>query len=78
MNRDRYREHAVPPRSDVRSPLGRVAGDPATTPGEIRRLVERARRDGVLVFLASDLARLPEVSRRLIETEHRRLCERRG
>lgn len=77
MNRDRYREHDAPPRSDVRSSLGRAVAQTSTTSGELRRLVERARRDGVLVFLASDLAQLPEMSRRLIETEHRRLCERR-
>jgi len=78
MNRHRYREHAVPPRSDVRTSLGRAVGQAATTTDELRRLVERARRAGVFVFLADDLARLPDISRHLIETEHARLCEGRG
>lgn len=77
MNRDRYREHDVPPRSDVRTSLGRFAGQPTASLDELRRLVERARRDGVIVFLKSDLDALPDISRRLIESEHKRLCERR-
>lgn len=77
MNRAHYRDHAIPPRSDVRTSLQPRLGQSATTLDELRRLVERARRDGVIVFLKSDLDALPDISRRLIETEHKRLCERR-
>lgn len=77
MNRARYRVHDVPPRSDVRTSLQAHSAQPATTLDELRRLVERARQAGVIVFLKPDLEALPDISRRLIETEHRRLCERR-
>jgi len=77
VNRHRYREHDVPPRSDVRTSLAPHLARSATTPGELRQMVERARRSGVIVFLKSELDALPEISRLLIEEEHRRLCERR-
>lgn len=76
-HRDRFRERHVPPRSDVRTSLQPRLAHSATSLDELRRLVERARRDGVIVFLKSDLDALPDISRRLIETEHKRLCERR-
>lgn len=71
MNRAHYREHRI------RGSLERTVGEDTATPDELRWLVRRARLAGVVVFLRDDLERLPEISRRLIETEHRRLCEAR-
>jgi hypothetical protein len=72
VNRSRYREHEV----RIRGSLERtVAADP-TPPAELQRLVDRARKVGVYVFLKHELDRLPDISRALIETEHRRICER--
>lgn len=64
-----YREHRV------RTSLARHVGTSATTEDELRALVRKARLAGVIVFLKTELDRLPEISRRLIETEHQRLCE---
>jgi hypothetical protein len=73
MNRHRYHEHRIPPRSDIRGSLARHVGDAATPPAELRRLVERARTAGVIVFLEEDLRRLPWPTRAVIEGEHKRL-----
>lgn len=66
-----HREHRM------RSSLDGATGVRATSETELRALVRRARREGVIVFLPRDLAALPDLSRRLIESEHRRLCEQR-
>lgn len=72
MNRQVYREHRIPTSLERHLPRQPVSGD------TLRRLVAEAREAGVVVFLEADLARLPDISRRLIETEHKRLFERRG
>lgn len=77
MNRARYRDHAIPPRSDVRTSLERHLPRQRVSEGTLRKLVAEAREAGVRVFLESDLARMPWASREIIETEHKRLCERR-
>lgn len=71
MNRQAYREHRIPTSLERHLPRQPV------TDGALRRLVAEARQAGVVVFLKSDLDALPDISRRLIETEHKRLCERR-
>lgn len=71
MNRHRYAEHRIPTSLERHMPRQPVSE------GALRKLVAEARQAGVVVFLEADLARLPDISRRLIETEHRRLCERR-
>lgn len=67
-----YREHRIP------SSLQRHVGESATDPAVIEVLVRKAREAGVIVFLRHDLEKLPDMSRALIESEHKRLCERRG
>jgi hypothetical protein len=74
VNRDRYRSHEV----RIRGSLERAVGEVQTTPAELQRLVDRARKAGVYVFLKHELDRLPDISRALIETEHKRICERRA
>lgn len=64
-----YREHRI------RTSLERHLGEAPTTEDELRALVRKARTAGVIVFLRTELDRLPDISRRLIETEHQRLCE---
>lgn len=71
MNRRAYREHRIP------TSLQRHVGESATPPEVIEALVRRARAAGVIVFLKTELERLPDLSRALIESEHKRLCERR-
>lgn len=71
MNRHRYTEHRIPTSLERHLPRQPVSGE------TLQRLVAEAREAGVIVFLESDLVNLPDISRRLIETEHRRLCERR-
>jgi hypothetical protein len=73
MNRSRYREHEVP----IRGSLEHAVGEVRTSTADLQRLVERARKAGVYVFLKHELDRLPDISRALIESEHRRICERR-
>lgn len=65
-----YREHRIP------SPLGRAAGKTAATEAELRELAVKAHREGVIVFLKADLARLPDWSRVVIESEAARLYGR--
>lgn len=71
MNRQAYREHRIATSLERHLPRQPVSE------GVIRRLVAEARAAGVRVFLEADLARMPWASREIIETEHRRLCERR-
>lgn len=71
MSRQAYREHRIPTSLERHLPRQPVSE------GALRKLVAEARQAGVVVFLEADLARLPDISRHLIETEHRRLCERR-
>ncbi|KAF0102221.1 MAG: hypothetical protein FD144_2656 [Rhodospirillaceae bacterium] len=71
MNRQPVREHRIPTSLERHMPRRPVSE------GALRKLVAEAREAGVVVFLEADLARLPDISRRLIETEHKRLCERR-
>ncbi len=71
MNRDAYRDHRIP------TSLQRHVGESPTAPEVIEALVRKARRAGVIVFLKSELERLPDMSRALIESEHKRICERR-
>ncbi len=68
---ERFREHRV------RTSLDRHIGTSETPPEVIEALVRKARRAGVIVFLKAELDRLPDMSRALIESEHKRLCERR-
>lgn len=68
----RYREHKI------RTSLQRHVGESPTDPAVIEHLVRRARALGVVVFLKAELERLPDMSRALIESEHKRLCERGG
>lgn len=76
MNRDRYREHDASPRSDIRGSLERHVGNPATSPDELKRLVQKARTAGVIVFLEEELMRLSWDTRAVIEGEHKRLSGR--
>ena len=71
MNRHRYAEHRIPTSLERHLPRRTVSSE------TLHRLVAEARQAGVVVFLKSDLDALPDISRRLIETEHKRLCERR-
>lgn len=71
MNHRAYREHRIP------TSLQRHVGQSETPPEVIEALVRKARQMGVIVFLRNELDRLPDMSRALIESEHRRLCERR-
>lgn len=62
----------------ARSAECRLAGESTMPPEVIKALVRKARRAGVIVFLKSELAQLPTMTRAVIEGEHRRLFERRG
>jgi hypothetical protein len=72
VSRSNYREHRI------KTSLQRHLGESATPPEAIDALVRKARQAGVVVFLQADLERLPHMSRALIESEHKRLCERGG
>jgi hypothetical protein len=52
-----------------------TAGRSPTEPQVIEALVRKARAVGVVVFLQTDLERMPWQSRELIETEAKRLRE---
>lgn len=62
----------------IRGSLQRHVGEPSTAPAVIKVLVMKARAAGVVVFLKEELDRLPAMSRALIESEHKRLCQRNG
>lgn len=57
----------------MRTSLDRVAGKSPTSEAEIRAMAAKAREIGVLLFLRSDLARMPWRTREIIEAEHSRL-----
>lgn len=66
-NRAAYREHAI---ARPRTSLDRVLGEAATTDGELRAMARRAWREkGVVVFLPSDLERMPDFARLMVEGE---------
>lgn len=62
------REHSIP------SPLGRMVGKSSIRDAELRALVRKAREVGVVVFLQAEIDRLPDMTRAVIESEHKRLC----
>lgn len=66
-HRAAYREHRP------RSSLDRVTGRSPTSEASIRAMAAAALKAGVVVFLRSDLERLPWASREIIETEARKL-----
>lgn len=70
-NRDAYREHRP------RTSLDHVQGRSPTSEAAIRAMASKALKDGVIVFLVADLAKLPWASREIIETEARKLYGRR-
>ena len=72
MNHRADREHRIP------TSLSKHVGESATDPAVIAGLVRRAREAGVIVFLKSDLDRMPDMARAFIEGEHKRICEGRG
>lgn len=68
-HRDRYTEHR-PIRSSLTPHVGRTPADPDV----IKRLADRAFEEaGFICFTREELARMPEYSRRLIESEALRL-----
>jgi hypothetical protein len=71
-HRDRYQAHEV----RIRSSLDRVTGKAPASEAEIRAMAAKAGELGVRMFLLPDLQRLPEISRKLIETEWQRLYGR--
>ena len=75
-HRNRYTEHA-PRRSDPQGSLARHGGGAPLTDGELRALVARAHRLGVIVFLKADLERMPALQRTVIEGAARQLYEHR-
>lgn len=66
-HRDRYREHIA---ARPRTFLDCVLGEAATTDDELRIMARRAWRErGIAVFLAVDLARMPDWARLIVEGE---------
>lgn len=72
------RHHHQDMRRVARSAECATVGETATPPEVIQALVRKARNAGVIVFLRDEIDRLPDLSRALIEGEHRRICERGG
>lgn len=72
MNRGRYREHDVPPRSDVRTSLGRhvgVSGDPDA----VRKYAEQVyHQDRGAFFTKEQIEQMHWQHRAVIESELRR------
>ncbi len=66
------------PGDRIKGSLARHVGQAPTAPAVIKNLVRKARALGVIVFLREELEQLPSMSRALIESEHKRLCQRRG
>ena len=60
----------------LRTSLDRVLGEAPATESEIRALAAEALKIGVIVFLRSDLQRLPWHSQEVIEAEAKRLYGR--
>lgn len=61
-----------------RTSLDRVQPRPIATEAEIRAMAAAALKAGVIVFLRTDLAKLPWQAREIIEAEARRLYGRNG
>lgn len=61
MNRHRYTEHRI------RTSLERHVASLPVSDDQLRRLVDQARRNGVIVFLKSELDALAPVDRAIIE-----------
>lgn len=57
----------------IRTSLDRVVGKAPATEAQIRALAADALRLGVIVFLRTDLDRLPWHSQQIIEAEAKRL-----
>lgn len=62
----------------IRTSLQRHVGESVTPPEVIEALVRRARAAGVVVFLKTELDRMDDMARLLIEGEHKRICQRSG
>jgi hypothetical protein len=71
-HRSRYREHDVPPRSDVRDSIGRFVGE-SSNPGFVQRYAEEVyHQDRGAFFTKEQLAQMDWQHRAVIETELRR------
>lgn len=67
-HRSRYREHDVPPRSDIRGSLERHVGDARMTDSEADALARRALRETkLIVFTPAMLQQLDGYVRSVIE-----------
>lgn len=75
MNHRNFREHRIPPRSDVPSSLGRFVGESRLTEAEIEDRVAKAYRDGVIVFTRAMLERLKPFDRAYVEGLAKNLCD---
>lgn len=66
-----YREHII---GRPRTSLDRVLGEAATSERELRRLAKEAwQKANVVVFFKSDLERMPDFARLMVEGEMARL-----
>jgi len=72
MNRRRYAEHRIPTSLERHLPCLPISES------RLRMLVDEARRNGVIVFLKSDLAALAPVDRAIIEGAAERFAKGRG
>lgn len=73
MNRARYRERAVPPKSDVRTSLGRFVGEATSDPGFVHRRARDAYHGQRGVWIDwDDYVGLPMEARLAIEVWARR------
>ena len=73
MNRARYRDHAIPPRSDVRTSLERHVGR-SGDPDAVRRYAEQVyHQDRGAFFTKEQLAQMHWQHRAVIESELRRI-----
>lgn len=78
MNRQAYREHHVPPRSDIRGSLERHVGTSADDRA-VEALARRANREtALIVFTPAMLAQLDTYDRTIIEGAARRFAKGRG
>lgn len=75
MNRQRYVEHKIPPRSDVPSSLGRFVGESRLTEAEIEDRVAKAYRDGVIVFTRAMVDQMQPYERAMLDGLARRFIE---
>ncbi len=72
MNREHYREHRI------RTSLERYQPCLPISDERLRRLVDDARKAGVIVFLQADLAKLAPVDRAIIEGAAERFAKGRS